>query len=1407
MAISTNGAIITRVTSALYGEYLSNASYTEVSTTAPATLAASFLSNDFAGKTDLQIATTMLTNLGLTSITGLDNWLSAQLTAAGSTTAAKGAKIVSILNDYANLTADATYGTYATSFNAKVAAGLVKSQTTGSAGGSFSTADAVAITNGTFDLTTGLDTGTAFTGGSGNDTFNAIDTVAGTGTLTNGDSVVGGAGTDTLYVVATSTAVQPSFSGSGVEVLSVVNNKGGSYEVGTSLMSGLTNVKTTAGTGATSITGATAILSSEMVSTNFGLTVAGTSTLVSGEADSASLTLNGVGTTTDTAFTYDGIETLNVALSTNTSGSSTAATSVTLTSADLEKVVVTGSAAARLITTLSGATSATQTGVFDASAATGAITATVTAGSSGNSSIVGGSANDTITLGEGTITKAMTVDGGAGTDTLKLTSATYSSTATTQAGANVTNFEKINAGGGTVELTAFTKNTFTETTGTGTYNEVNAGVTKSTLASGSLTLDRATDTTADALTVDLTGATAQIHAAVTLLDEETITINSAGTGSSGLNHTITALTLADATSLTVTGSRGLIVTTLSGSENLKTIDASANTGPAVTISAADSNVAMTITGGAGVGLLTTSTVNSLTGGSGKDSITGGAYIDSLDGGLGNDTISGGAGNDSLTGGGGADSLLGGDGDDSISAGSGDDYVDGGAGNDSINAGAGTDTIEGGAGNDRIVVTLTDSTVVTDSAGTADRVANTTGTITTTTIAGVAASLVAVTDDVAPTLTGIESLYVSVNADASTAATDYVILDLTKAANLTTLFTSTYDAEPTKYTNFSGSTINLYGDLTSSFESTDLVIDGVSQAALTVNLKNWSGASTDALAFTGVTALTLSGNSTSYITGSADTSIVTGAVSAVASDSVTVSTTGSAGAGTLTIASLTATAASTIKLTAGAGDDLIVSGTVAASGAAVETLTLTVGDASGLGVARLNLGASTVDAATITIADAGVLSTDSTTTGGGIDFDIGTATTMTYSGGAGSTGKLDLTGEVVTAGAFAVGTAATLNLGGLGVVSTLGSGTSSFVFTGRGDVDNGAGSNVFSLAGTSTTFNTSGLTVDADAMTVYSAATKSTIRTGLGQDTIWGGTGNDVINGGAGTDTITGDSTGVAEVQTVTITWATASATDVLTVLGTNVSFVTGTTATTAATAAAAAINSTLALSGLVTATSSAGVVTLTFSAALGDVAESVDTTSTNNTNAVATSTAGSLAAAAGGTDALTGGLGLDTFVFAAGSSVATIGGTLNAGTITLFDTITDFTLGTASANSETLNVQGTGAVSTNATAGTASTLTVDSATIKSHAITNGVVTFDDVTTFATAITIDSLAEVAAAVQYLTTLDLGGAGDSLMFTDGTNSYVYTQASTAAGGDVVQLVGVLGLSLSATNANTAGLVFIS
>ena len=64
-APSTNGALITRLSAALYGSYLSNATYLEVKDTAAAKLAGDWLSADYAGKTDLEIATVILKNLGL----------------------------------------------------------------------------------------------------------------------------------------------------------------------------------------------------------------------------------------------------------------------------------------------------------------------------------------------------------------------------------------------------------------------------------------------------------------------------------------------------------------------------------------------------------------------------------------------------------------------------------------------------------------------------------------------------------------------------------------------------------------------------------------------------------------------------------------------------------------------------------------------------------------------------------------------------------------------------------------------------------------------------------------------------------------------------------------------------------------------------------------------------------------------------------------------------------------------------------------------------------------------------------------------------------------------------------------------------------------------------------------------
>jgi hypothetical protein len=137
----------------------------------------------------------LVTNLGLASLTGLDAWVAAQLTAAG---ANKGAKVVELLNGFSQMTADTTYGTYATAFNAKVDAALAASQTTGKAEGKFETAGVTAAVT-SFTLTTNVE---AIVGSAGDDTITAPATVAATGaaqtTINSGDSIDGGAGTDTL---------------------------------------------------------------------------------------------------------------------------------------------------------------------------------------------------------------------------------------------------------------------------------------------------------------------------------------------------------------------------------------------------------------------------------------------------------------------------------------------------------------------------------------------------------------------------------------------------------------------------------------------------------------------------------------------------------------------------------------------------------------------------------------------------------------------------------------------------------------------------------------------------------------------------------------------------------------------------------------------------------------------------------------------------------------------------------------------------------------------------------------------------------------------------------------------------------------------------------------------------------
>ena len=224
MAISTNGTVLARLAGGLYNTQMSNATYKEVASLDPAALANTLYARDFSSSTDLAVATTLVTNLGLSAVTGLNNWVAAQLTAAGSS---KGAKVVDLLNSFAQMTADTTYGAYATAFNTKVDAALALSQTTDNKGGTFAAAGVVTVANAAFTLTAAAE---SFTGGAGNDTFNATTT-----TFTTGDSLVGGDGADTLSIIDTGASAwtAPStVSVSGIETVKITNTNANSATTG-----------------------------------------------------------------------------------------------------------------------------------------------------------------------------------------------------------------------------------------------------------------------------------------------------------------------------------------------------------------------------------------------------------------------------------------------------------------------------------------------------------------------------------------------------------------------------------------------------------------------------------------------------------------------------------------------------------------------------------------------------------------------------------------------------------------------------------------------------------------------------------------------------------------------------------------------------------------------------------------------------------------------------------------------------------------------------------------------------------------------------------------------------------------------------------------------------------------------
>ena len=734
MAISTNGTVLARVAGALYNTQMSNATYKEVAAMDPASLVNALYARDFSSATDATVATTLVTNLGLASVAGLTNWVAAQLTAAG---ANKGAKVVDLLNGFAQLTADATYGAAATSFNTKVDASLALSQTDGNKGGTFATVGAVVpVVGATFTLTTGLDN---IAGAAGDDVVNGfVSATTGVSTLTGGDQINGGAGNDALNITIdtnmTANTMTPALS--GVESIVVRNLSAGGNVDELSLVqaTGVTSVALNNSLTGGNISVTNAPISAVYSVTNTpadtnsaaGILVTVSAADVTGAADTVKFSVANAGskignaaanTATVNVGNTSGVESVSVAASgTNyitVDGGGTDTTSVVITGAGVN-VIALGS---DLNSTLT----------LDASTSTGSNAFALASNVTSSDVIKGGTGSDTLSVTLGTATGVSVT----GVEKLVIEQgSTNNANLGFAANPGFTTIEVRDSDDETSILTGITTGTTLAFVGADTTTSnltYTKGLATNDTAFGTVQLNTAMAGAADTLAVTLgnqgvtaTGAyvakvkgsgienvtfaqsdiSSSATSTLTLTDNglKTVAVTSAGNVALTLDTRLSSVPNSTLTTASTDSGNSITLVDFSGVTGTSALTLSQTKGAFAAASELRTAVGgMTVSFGEEVG----TDVITVTGNAGVDNVTTGSkgsFVANL--GAGNDVFT--AASIAVAGDGTA-TVNGGDGDDSLTGGFNADTLNGGAGSDTLNGKKGADILNGGAGSDTYVL--------------------------------------------------------------------------------------------------------------------------------------------------------------------------------------------------------------------------------------------------------------------------------------------------------------------------------------------------------------------------------------------------------------------------------------------------------------------------------------------------------------------------------------------------------------------------------------------------------------------------------------------------------------------------------------------------------------------------------